>query len=149
MVLTRSIYRSVLRAAFEGLPDEILIEVLSHLPEKDLGIALCSCKRFLALKEQIWKAACAKRWPQWYEVAQKSKLPWRREYELLSLRERELLVVPSLEVMKKMQTVVNEQNRAVLAEWLAEVRDGRCFDIGLFRYWPPFVLSGGSSFACP
>lgn len=122
VALTRSVYRNYVRAAFEGLPDELLIEVLSHLPERSLGMALSSCKRFHACKEPVWKAACAKRWPQWYEVAQRTRLPWRREYELLSLRERELLVVPSAEAMKKTQTVVNEQNRAVLAEWLAEVR---------------------------
>ncbi|CAL5228946.1 g12177 [Coccomyxa viridis] len=43
------------------------------------------------------------------------------EAELLSLRERELLVQPNQQAIQKTQTVVTANNRTVLAEWLAEV----------------------------
>ena len=121
MVVTRSLFKSSVRARFYQVPDELLIEILSHLQDKDLGVALCSSKRFWACKEPIWKAACARRWPAWFAVAQGSTVPWRRGYELLSLRERELLAVPSQAAIEKTQTVVNARNRAVLTEWLAEV----------------------------
>ena len=122
MVVTRSLFKSNVRAIFTQLPDELVMEILAHLQDKDLGVALCSSKRFYACREHIWKAACARRWPAWFAVAEGSEVPWRRGYELLSLRERELLAVPSLPAIEKMQTVVNARNRAVLTEWLAEVR---------------------------
>ena len=120
--LTRSIFKTVVRHTFEQLPDELLIEVLSHLCDRDLGAALCSSKRFSALKDHIWRAVCAKRWPHWFAVTRSTQVPWRRQAELLSLRERELLVQPNQQAIQKTQTVVTPNNRAVLAEWLAEVR---------------------------
>lgn len=119
--LTRSIFKTVVRHTFEQLPDELLIEVLSHLSDRDLGAALCSSKRFSVLKEQIWRAVCAKRWSHWFAVTRSTQVPWRRQAELLSLRERELLVQPNQQAIQKTQTVVTPSNRAVLAEWLAEV----------------------------
>ena len=120
--LTRSIFKTVVRHTFEQLPDELLIEVLSHLCDRDLGAALCSSKRFSVLNEQIWRAVCAKRWPHWFAVTRTTQVPWRRQAELLSLRERELVVQPNQQAIQKTQTVVTPSNRAVLAEWLAEVR---------------------------
>lgn len=133
MVVTRSLFKTQVRAAFEQLPDELLMEVLAHLKDRDLGVALCTSKRFFACKEPVWREASAKRWPAWYAVAQGSEIPWRRQYEMLSLRERELLVLPSLAAIQKKQTVVNAQNRAVLTEWLAEVRCGPKMHSGLAR----------------
>lgn len=121
MVVTRSLFKNQVRVAFEQLPDELLMEILAHLKDKDLGVALCTSKRFFACKEPVWRDASAKRWPAWFAVAQGTEIPWRRQYEMLSLRERELPVVPSLAAILKKQTVVNAQNRAVLTEWLAEV----------------------------
>ncbi len=121
MVVTRSLFKVYVRAAFENLPDELLMEILAHLKDRDLGVALCTSKRFYACREAVWREASAKRWPTWFAVAQGSEIPWRRQYEMLSLRERELLVLPSLAAIQKKQTVVNAQNRAVLTEWLAEV----------------------------
>ncbi|CAL8462949.1 g2483 [Coccomyxa elongata] len=121
MVVTRSLFKVYVRAAFENLPDELLMEILAHLKDRDLGVALCTSKRFYACREAVWREASAKRWPTWFAVARGSEIPWRRQYEMLSLRERELLVLPSLAAIQKKQTVVNAQNRAVLTEWLAEV----------------------------
>ena len=119
--LTRSLFKTVVRHTFEQLPDELLIEVLSNLGDRDLGAALCSGKRFSVLKEQIWRAVCAKRWPHWFAITKSTQVPWRRQAELFSLRERELLVQPNQQAIQKTQTVVTPNNRAVLAEWLAEV----------------------------
>ena len=106
---------------YERMPDELLIEMLSYLQDKDLGVALCASKRFSSCKEVIYMQACAKRWPGWFKVVRGSEVPWRRGYELLSLRERELTAVPLLSAILSRQTVVNARNRAVLTEWLAEV----------------------------
>lgn len=119
--LTRSLFKTVVRHTFEQLPDELLIEVLSNLGDRDLGAVLCSGKRFSVLKEQIWRAVCAKRWPHWFAITKSTQVPWRRQAELFSLRERELLVQPNQQAIQKTQTVVTPNNRAVLAEWLAEV----------------------------
>ena len=121
MVVTRSLFRTKVRAAFELLPDEIIAEIFSHLQDKDLGVALSSSRRFFVQRDQIWRAACARRWPAWYALAKGSIVPWRREYEMLTMREKELFIVPSLSKIAKTQTVVNAHNRAVLTEWLAEV----------------------------
>lgn len=121
MAITRSLFKTVVRHTFEQLPDELLIEVLSHLSDRDLGAALCSSKRFCVLREQIWRAVCARRWPHWFAVTRSTQVPWRRQAELLNLRERELLVQPNQQAIQKTQTVVTPNNRAVLAEWLAEV----------------------------
>jgi hypothetical protein len=121
MVVTRSLFKSSVRAIFERLPDELLIEILSNLQDKDLGVALCASKRIYVCRELIYMEACAKRWPFWFKVVRGSEVPWRRGYELLSLRERELMAVPLLSAILARQTVVNARNRAVLTEWLAEV----------------------------
>ena len=121
MVQTRSLLRSRVGHLYERMPDELLIEILSYLQDKDLGVALCASKRFSSCKEVIYMQACAKRWPGWFKVVQGSEVPWRRGYELLSLRERELTAVPLLSAILSKQTVVNARNRAVLTEWLAEV----------------------------
>ena len=121
MAITRSLFKTVVRHTFEQLPDELLIEVLSNLSDRDLGAALCSSKRFSVLKEPIWRAVCAKRWPHWFPIISSTQVSWKRQAELLSLRERELLVQPNQQAIQKTQTVVTPSNRAVLAEWLAEV----------------------------
>lgn len=139
MVGTRNQSKQLARLAFEQLPDELLMEILAHLKDRDLGVALCVGRRFFACKEAVWREACAKRWPTWHAVARGSELPWRRQYEMLSLRERELLVLPNLAGIQKKQTVVNAQNRAVLTEWLAEVRNDLMVYLRLIRV--PSVLA--------
>jgi hypothetical protein len=124
MAITRSLFKTVVRHTFEQLPDELLIEVLSNLSDRDLGAALCSSKRFSVLKEPTWRAVCAKRWPHWFPIIRSTQVSWKRQAELLSLRERELLVQPNQQAIQKTQTVVTPSNRAVLAEWLAEVTFG-------------------------
>ena len=121
MAITRALHKTVVRHTFEQLPDELLVEILSHLSDRDLGAALCSSQRFTVLREQVWRAVCARRWPQWFAVVKVTQVPWRRQAELLSLRERELVVQPNQRAIQKTQTVVTPNNRAVLAEWLAEV----------------------------
>ena len=68
-----------------------------------------------------WRLACQRRWPAWASIADCKETAWRRQYELFELRERELLAVPQLPALRRVQTVVNERHRAVLTEWLAEV----------------------------
>ena len=52
------------------------------------------------------------------------EIAWRRQAELFELREREELAIAPLAggAIAKRQTVVQPRHRAVLAEWLAEVR---------------------------
>ena len=123
MVHTRRSQRAFLSSILEGFPDELWLEILSHLRGKDLGKAVCVSKKFSSLTETAWMYACAKRWPQWHEIARAPDTQWRRQYELLELRERELAAVPSVPAIVKLQTCVNARHRTILTEWLAEVSD--------------------------
>ena len=123
MVFTRSQCK---RARYHHLlskfPDELWIEILSHLPGKDLGRASLVCRKFASLREDSWQYACAKRWPEWYQIARAPDTLWRRQYELLELREREKTAIAPVSTIIKLQSIVNARHRTVLTEWLAEVQ---------------------------
>jgi len=121
MVHTRSQRAFHLRNVLDIFPEELWLEVLSHLRGKDLGRAICVSKKFNGLRENAWMYACARRWPLWHEIARAPDTQWRRQYELLELRERELAAVPSVPAIVKIQTCVNARHRTILTEWLAEV----------------------------
>lgn len=105
-----------------GLPQELLVEILGRLPARDLASALSSCRGLAGLKEAAWRAACFWRWPQWAAIAAEPAAQWRRQYELLSLREDEAGCVPSAAAVRKVQRNVTDRHRSILAEWLCEVR---------------------------
>ncbi|KAI3438015.1 hypothetical protein D9Q98_000458 [Chlorella vulgaris] len=96
-------------------------EVLGRLLAKDLASALSSCRGLEALKEAAWRAACFRRWSEWSEIASEPATQWRRQYELLSLREAEAGCLPSVDAVRKVQQTVTERHRSILVEWLCEV----------------------------
>jgi hypothetical protein len=55
-------------------------------------------------------------------IAEGADVEWRRVFELLELRESEQAILPDVEAIRKRQTVINERHRAILTEWLYEVR---------------------------
>ena len=108
-----------------SLPEELFIEVLGRLDSPfDIARAICCCKAFANIQDDIWKLACCKRWPFWAKVATAASTKWKRQYEILELRDKELLAVPSVPAITRLQTCVTPKHRMVLTEWLAEVRDG-------------------------
>lgn len=121
MVTTRSKSKAQLRSITEHFPEELWIEVLSHLGGKDIGRAVCSTQVLANVRESVWRAACERRWPVWSQVAASADTHWKRQYELLELREKELEAVPCVQAINKLQTEVNPRHRMVLTEWLAEV----------------------------
>ena len=121
MVQTRSQSRALFQRQLTIFPDELWLEIFSHLPAKDLGQVVCLDSKFFGLREDAWQYACAKRWPAWYQIARAPDTQWRRQYELLELRERELTSLLKAPAILQMQNVVNARHRTVLTEWLAEV----------------------------
>ena len=43
---------------------------------------MCVSKKFSILTETAWMYDCARRWPQWHEIARAPDTQWRRQYEL-------------------------------------------------------------------
>ena len=125
MVSTRSQSAARFRNVLDVFPEELWLEVFSHLRGKDLGRVACVSRKFSGFRDSAWQAACAKRWPQWFQIARAPDTQWRRQYELLELREREQAAVPPVPAVRKLQKVVNARHRTVLTEWLAEVRPRR------------------------
>jgi len=110
---------------------------------RDLGRALCAAPWLRELSAHAWAATVRRRWPVWAAIADAAhekkaiaellpnnnnpkakEIAWRRQAELFELREREELAVAPLVggAIAKRQEVVQPRHRAVLAEWLAEVR---------------------------
>ncbi|KAL4452109.1 hypothetical protein ABPG75_007771 [Micractinium tetrahymenae] len=106
---------------FLSLPDELLIEILSRLPAQAIASSLSSCRALHAQSAAVWQAACSRRWPQWAAIAAEPGAQWRRQYELLSLREAEAGCLPSVAAIRKVQKSVTERHRSILTEWLCEV----------------------------
>lgn len=109
---------------FLSLPDELLVEILSRLPAQAIASSLSSCRSLHAQSAAVWQAACSKRWPQWAAIAAEPGAQWRRQYELLSLREAEAACLPSVAAIRKVQKGVTERHRSILTEWLCEVSGG-------------------------
>ena len=121
MVTTRS--AAAHRRASQQLPEELWVEVLSRLDgPKEIGRALCTTKLFSTASEHVWRGACSRRWPGWAALALSAETKWKRQYEILELREREEDAVPQLAAIASTQKVVTARHRLVLTEWLAEVR---------------------------
>lgn len=109
---------------FLSLPSELIVDILGLLPARDLAAALCSCASLSALGPHAWQRACQNRWPAWAAIAAEPEAQWRRQYELLSLREAEAGCLPSVAAVRRTQQSVTERHRAILTEWLCEVRAG-------------------------
>lgn len=106
---------------FLSLPDELLIEILSRLPAQAIASSLSCCRSLHAQSAAVWQASCSRRWPQWAAIAAEPGAQWRRQYELLLLREAEAACLPSVAAIRKVQKSVTERHRSILAEWLCEV----------------------------
>lgn len=143
---------------FADLPNDCIIDILSFVGAsspstsgdlRDLGRALCAAPWLRELSAHAWAATVRRRWPRWSAIADAARekrstvaaepisggssaeeTTWRRQAELFELREREELAVSPLlnGAIAKKQTVVQPRHRAVLAEWLAEVRRRTFFD---------------------
>ena len=107
-----------------SLPEELLIEILGRLSQRELASALCACSGLAGLREQAWRAAYFRRWPQWSAIAAEPEAQWRRQYELLSLRDAEAGSLPNVAAVRQVQRAVTERHRSILTEWLCEVRRG-------------------------
>lgn len=107
---------------FLSLPSELIVDILGLLPARDLAAALCSCASLSALAPHAWQRACQHLWPAWAAIAAEPEAQWRRQYELLSLREAEAGCLPSVAAVRRAQQSVTERHRAILTEWLCEVR---------------------------
>ena len=110
------------QAGGHQLTPELWADVLSFLSQADLGRALCTCRALAGISQDAWRAACYRRWSGWPAIAEEPEAQWRRVYELLDLRETEQAIVIDLGALRKRQTVINERHRAILTEWLCEVR---------------------------
>ena len=134
MAITRAGARSAIRSLATGLPEDCWIAVIARLELPDICRAICASKAFALMAEDIWRAACELRWPAWTTLANVPGVAWRRQFELLSLREREEGTIPDVAITLRTQSLVRPYHRAVLTEWLAEVRSlvswnlSRCCD---------------------
>ena len=122
IIIARLDSRAQSRSMAEYCPQELWIEVLSHLGGKDISRAVCAASTFADVTEHVWRSACERRWPAWSQVAASADTEWRRLYELLELREKEMDAVPCVQAINRLQKIVNPRHRMVLIEWLAEVR---------------------------
>ncbi|KAK9809822.1 hypothetical protein WJX73_010078 [Symbiochloris irregularis] len=122
-VVTRSKSAAALRDIVHHLPDCLWLEIFSNLPEKEIGRLPAVCSHFRAIAPDVWREACAKRWPEWFAVSRApSGAQWRRHYEMFQLRQRDLeLHLATPPTINKTQSVVTAVHRTILTEWLAEV----------------------------
>ena len=104
------------------LPPEVWIKILSFLPHVDIARALCVCRSLNSISQEAYRAACFRRWPAWAPIAEYPGAKWSRVYELLQLRDAETAALLDVEKLGKCQTVINARHRAILTEWLCEVR---------------------------
>eukprot|EP00887_Chlorella_sp_A99_P007648 scaffold20.g7648.t1 len=112
-------------ASISQLPSELLVlDVLSRLDAADLSRALGACKNWHGFGEAAWRAACFRRWRRWSEIAQAASpedVVWKRQFELLQLRDDEASCLPDVPRIRRSQPVVTERHRSILVEWLCEV----------------------------
>ena len=121
MAITRATGRTYVRTLALGLPEELWILVLARLSAAEIGRALCASRAFASVSEDVWRAACELRWPRWTAAATVPGVCWKRQYEMLELRERELGTAADVLAITRTQTVIRPHHRTVLTEWLAEV----------------------------
>jgi hypothetical protein len=140
---TRASARAALRTAVLTLPDDLWIEILARLPPADLPAALAASPReFGRLAPWAWRALCFARWPASAATSAAAGVPiadWKRQAEFYALRDREEAVAATVgrpagplagaqrasagSPPAVPQPVVGPRHRAILVEWLAEVRE--------------------------
>ena len=135
--------RAALRAAALNLPDDLWIEILGFVGAQDaasMGRALCAAKWMAPYAPHAWRSAVVARWPAAAAVASAAgPVPcWRKLYEMLALRQAEADAAAAVTAAAAARggaraASVTPVHRAVLVEWLAEVRvlaqmagPGRC-----------------------
>jgi hypothetical protein len=152
---SRTTRAALQRAQALALPDDLWIEILARVPAAgdapSLGRALASTKWMHALTPWAWRGAVFARWPAWAAVAAgagrgraASSAPppcpvpcWRRLYDMFALRQREMDAAQATAAAvagrrggatppaEQDAGAVTPRHRAVLVEWLAEVRGRR------------------------
>jgi hypothetical protein len=112
-----------------------ILACLSDSPQS-IGRSFCACKALFRHTEAVWRAAVRRRWPDWAaggpsvgdEYDGVAANWWRRQFELLELREAEPTALADPRDVRATEVVVNERHRSILVEWLCEVstRQGGC-----------------------
>lgn len=102
------------------LPDSVWVDILSRLNGQDLARAMCTCRTFAGLQHPVFQASCLKRFPNWTPYLE-SDCHWRRQYELLCLRDLAERTTPDVTVWRQTQRIITERHRAILVEWICEV----------------------------
>ena len=105
-----------------ALPTDLWIECLSFLSHADLARALCTCQALSKESVRAWRASCFRHWPRWASIAELSDCDWRRVTEFCCLRESERAVVIDPSAVLQHQDIIEDRHRAILAEWMCEVR---------------------------
>jgi hypothetical protein len=116
--------RSRLDEAVPELPCELWIHIGHFLEIEDIA-RLCSVSKQLAkLQALILEQACYRRWPELIDVAQELRpKAWRHRWRQLAAHETELKQCPKpTDPASTKQPVVCSRHRAILVEWLIEVR---------------------------
>jgi hypothetical protein len=116
--------RARLDQAVTELPCELWIFIGHFLEIEDIA-RLCSVSKQLAkLHALIMEQACYRRWPDLVDVAQGLKpKAWRHRWRQLVAHEAELKQWPKPNDPASIkQPVVCTKHRAILVEWLIEVR---------------------------
>lgn len=110
------------RAPFPALalPDSVWVDILSRLNGQDLARAMCTCRAFAGLQHSVFQTSCLKRFPHWAPYLE-TDCHWRRQYELLCLRDLAERTTPDVALWRQTQRIITERHRAVLVEWICEV----------------------------
>lgn len=110
-------------AEFALLPPELWVHIFSYLPKHDLNQALQACKAFSSISKDSWKAVCYRRWHGYATLANHShSTRWEQTFDLLSMREQEKGFVADVNAIWDFQSEINASHRAILVEWLFEVK---------------------------
>ena len=138
MVLTRQQTRLRKRARLHSLVDQIPVElwvqVLSHLPCRDIAASATVCKAFASVQQEVLREACVRRFPEWAEASHApADANWKRLYDTFEQREQDCSAVASQQAIARTQKVVQAPHRIMLAEWLIEVS----LAAGIYlHFWP-------------
>jgi hypothetical protein len=126
-VSTRSMSRFRLGVIVGDMPPDIWIFIASHLGPSDLPAFLQACNFFSGLKRYCWKAVCERCFPEWTalmtaQLHSGGSIDYRQCCLLFTQRgrEKDSALVPATLLEK--QKLVRPRHRAILCEWLTEVR---------------------------
>ena len=110
-------------AILASCPRELWTLVLSNLSARQIAQAGLVCREWAGIQPAALQLACELRWPEWCSAARAPhSANWKRLHELFEQRERDHGAVGSLAGFGRTQKVVSPRHRAILAEWLIEVR---------------------------